>query len=1289
MMTCNQEDMGSIMMRWVLLILAGLASSAAAAGQNPLSPPTPSDPVTANPLSETVVVSPTAVTDTLSFNFDATTEGWGFTLPANVLQENYPDPLRGCQEFSRNVVLVGVEHTLGWNSFGGVGALSWSCPFYGWNTNACNYSFRMKSINVPVPIAWEGAYKFEARLNNASNQRIYAMIGYKMWGDTIFSYTGWSPFLPTNAWEVVSRTIPSTMTFRNLEAISILLGSSGTIGTVYVDWVKGYKPAAPMAVSPANGATIENNRPLIQWSATADSYDWEYSANTDFKPSTVISNIPSNQYSVPVGLPNGLYYWRVRAYTTIGDGHSNYSKTSSFTIVGDLNVPEEFPSISVALAAIPTFGSGTIVVAPGIYPANGNINLSAPEKGVTIKSSGGPESTVIDCGFNETFFTFDLYTTAGVIIDGFTILNTKGEAIRCISTTGNVRNCIIRSNGSSAGLYVINGGSMNVSNCRIENNGYGGLMCVNAKNVTVVNSVFSHNRGGYGGAIYSQYSTLSLTGCTLDSNSSSIVGGIYADSTNLAIVGSSFVRNVSSENVSAIILNRSKTTIQNSLFALGAGFGVITSDAVSIPQLSCCDIYGNNGGDWSGIISSQATMNGNFSLDPLFCDTMKIDSQQVVANSPCLAASNGCGVQIGTVLPGCLAMAMKTTPDSLTFLAVTGQPDPAPQTLSILNLGGSVLKWSALTHRSGWLSLSAQSGAAPSTDTVSARAVSLSPGIYYDTVEVTATGTLLPLVKVPVRLRVVLPNRPPVLTRISPQTVREGETLAVHIVASDSDKTIPKLSVVGLPTNGTFTDSLNGSGAFVFRPDFTQAGQYGVKILATDAVEPSLVDSTNLALTVVNVNRPPSFTHMSANIEMFEGDSCRLYAFAADPDGDPLRITCTGLPPQALFTDSGNGWASVTFVSDHTNAGQTYHVQFSVTDNHSTPATATTIIQVKVIQLEVVKFTPDIKTGDNDVLVTSNIEIVFNKDIDLQTLAGNLTIRSARGDAFTYTYDPGGRRIVIDKGRPLLTPLDTITVRLLPDLQDLSGHRLGTLFERIILTGTVVYAGDATNDGVVDERDILPIGFFWGQTGPTREGYPNLSWTASPGHQWSPVAASFADADGSGVIDAKDICAVINNWEKHVSGISAPKVPITSGSIERALGDRDRSVLAAMYEGVTTCPEGAAKQLILRALNELLKRESEAALPTSLALHQNFPNPFNPSTEISFDLPYSCSVTMEIFSSTGGVVSVPVRGSFPAGTHTIRWDGIDADGHHAASGVYLYRLTAGDFVQTKKMLLLK
>jgi hypothetical protein len=88
-------------------------------------------------------------------------------------------------------------------------------------------------------------------------------------------------------------------------------------------------------------------------------------------------------------------------------------------------------------------------------------------------------------------------------------------------------------------------------------------------------------------------------------------------------------------------------------------------------------------------------------------------------------------------------------------------------------------------------------------------------------------------------------------------------------------------------------------------------------------------------------------------------------------------------------------------------------------------------------------------------------------------------------------------------------------------------------------------------------------------------------------------------------------------------------------------------------------------------------------------LSQNVPNPFNPLTTVRFGQPEPSHVTLRIYDTGGRLVRVLVDGYLEAGQHESVWDGMDGSGRRAASGVYFYRLTAGTFVEQKKMVLLR
>ncbi len=93
---------------------------------------------------------------------------------------------------------------------------------------------------------------------------------------------------------------------------------------------------------------------------------------------------------------------------------------------------------------------------------------------------------------------------------------------------------------------------------------------------------------------------------------------------------------------------------------------------------------------------------------------------------------------------------------------------------------------------------------------------------------------------------------------------------------------------------------------------------------------------------------------------------------------------------------------------------------------------------------------------------------------------------------------------------------------------------------------------------------------------------------------------------------------------------------------------------------------------------------NEEELSAGYALSQNYPNPFNPVTRIEYNLPYSGMVTIKVFDILGREVKSLIEGNFQAGNHSVNFDGSGL-----SSGIYYYKMTAGNFTQTRKLILLK
>ena len=99
--------------------------------------------------------------------------------------------------------------------------------------------------------------------------------------------------------------------------------------------------------------------------------------------------------------------------------------------------------------------------------------------------------------------------------------------------------------------------------------------------------------------------------------------------------------------------------------------------------------------------------------------------------------------------------------------------------------------------------------------------------------------------------------------------------------------------------------------------------------------------------------------------------------------------------------------------------------------------------------------------------------------------------------------------------------------------------------------------------------------------------------------------------------------------------------------------------------------------------------DNEVNIPGEFALHPNFPNPFNPTTMIAYDLPNASDVQLNIYDLMGRNINTVVNQNQSAGRHFVTWNAIDFLGNQVSAGVYIYRLQAGNMISTRKMILMK
>jgi hypothetical protein len=283
-----------------------------------------------------------------------------------------------------------------------------------------------------------------------------------------------------------------------------------------------------------------------------------------------------------------------------------------------IQVPADYATLQEALDH--TYSGDTVLVARGLYYGSGNRDLDFHGRAVVLLSEDGPTGTFIDCGGSDTAshrgVTFVSGENALAVVDGFTIRNgvayddlefQQGGAILCISSSPTIRNCIFNHNFASSG---------------------GGLMCRDSANPHISYCVFSGNMAeNRGGGVACMGASPELANCTFYGNGSmniwySCGGGVACTDEAVPILNDCII----------------------AFSTLGGA--VYCTDQHSVPILACCDIYGNTGGNWNGFISDQATINANFSSDPLFRDAA-IGNFFVDPLSPCAPDNNGCALLIG------------------------------------------------------------------------------------------------------------------------------------------------------------------------------------------------------------------------------------------------------------------------------------------------------------------------------------------------------------------------------------------------------------------------------------------------------------------------------------------------------------------------------------------------------------------------------------------------------------------------------------------------------------------
>ncbi len=235
-----------------------------------------------------------------------------------------------------------------------------------------------------------------------------------------------------------------------------------------------------------------------------------------------------------------------------------------------------------------------------------------------------------------------------------------------------------------------------------------------------------------------------------------------------------------------------------------------------------------------------------------------------------------------------------------------------------------------------------------------------------------------------------------------------------------------------------------------------------------------------------------------------------------------------------------------------------------------------------------------------------------------------------------------------------------------------------------------VRAVDLDGDGDLD----LMAGHYYSNDVYVLENDGGTFSTAGIYHTgMEPNTVDAADMDDDGTLDL-----VVVNEESDDIAILLGEGSLSYGSLIRyGTGPEPFGLCLADFNGdgsidiATSAYETPAINLLFNIYGTALDIDDpvDQPLPTQFHLAQNYPNPFNPSTTIEYSLPTRSAVRLVIYNILGQEITTLVNAEQAAGTYRVTWNGRDNAGRHSASGIYLYRLIAGDRQIARKMLLVK
>jgi len=996
-----------------------------------------------------------------------------------------------------------------------------------------------------------------------------------------------------------------------------------------------------------------------------------------------------------------------------------------------LHVPSDEPTIQAGIDAVAP--GGLVLVADGVYSGPGNFDLDFQGKVVTLRSENGPEHCVIDCQGSPDHPRRAINFTHGegpnTIIEGFSITkgfsnindhfdDHLGGAVYCRMASPTFRNCDFHDNRGHHGgvFYITEDASPLIENCHFSQNvagDVGGVAMIRMGCSPLLrNCDFVNNSARHGGALNIYNSAPTVDDCLIANNHATGTGGglFLQDNASPSIINCTVFGNSATMGGGVWAEQRGGRSgmtapVFTNCIISHSGSGGALENMNAQPSFACCNIFGNVGGDWTGYIAPQLGTDGNLSADPQFCALFAGD-YTLHENSPCAPENSICGVLIGSEEVGCSGAG----PDLINLVQWPLDEGGNGHWYAVLP---EAMFWEEATGRVNSIE---HDGVRGYLATITSQAENdfifdhITSGVHTPTIlnqfwlgGLKSEG-----------LWTWITDEPFDYTNWSPGEPNNAS--AETALGMWGHFTSHPLRVPGKWNNNLPNDNIHSLHRYWTVIEWGTPGPGGV--IATDewinlyCQNPTLdgiplgsrtiieaYDPDGVLCGVITVNIDASFGFLM----IYRDDPYTRCDEGAEP-GDIIRLSINGQP---VATSTPVIWehnGDVVEVCDFTSHQCTeiaLHEGWNLVSWNSTYSAPTEEV-IAGIESDV-----DIILGFDGSGLTYDPELPQFSNLRHMDYHSGYWFRMHHSATLTICGlpIPEGEAIGIQQGWNLVSYWPREITR--------TEFGFSSILEHLILAygfdeGIHVWTPGA---GWFNSLQELVPGFgYWIKSSvPSTLVYPGFfgdstsrgqitlaaSYETGPtvSRRWMSLFGQRITLDGRELMSGSVIEALTLNGEVCGRGVYSEGTLQFMPLYGNDLYDPETEVLPVegealglringqdLAEEIVWISHGARVQLaILSSANA-----TSSDLPQRYELAQNYPNPFNPTTEISFDLAEASGVKLEVYNIMGQKVATLVDDYLEAGSHTAVWDA-----SMSASGVYLYRLEAGLFMETRKMVLLK